>query len=102
MSYFEKFVGKSEQLLGSALFFFCKKLIICAYEIVNTLENISYFLLLFYRYEKSYMHRDVVTHVAVSAADFFITGSADGKFKALFLFFVKQLLIFFTVFHVCP
>lgn len=25
------------------------------------------------------MHRDVVTHVAVSAADFFITGSADGK-----------------------
>lgn len=33
----------------------------------------------FYRYEKSYMHRDVVTHVAVSAAEFFITGSADGK-----------------------
>jgi len=30
------------------------------------------------RYEKSYMHRDVVTHVAVSAADFFITGSSDG------------------------
>ncbi|KAK4396748.1 Peptidyl-prolyl cis-trans isomerase CYP71 [Sesamum angolense] len=29
-------------------------------------------------YEKSYMHRDVVTHVAVSAADFFISGSADG------------------------
>lgn len=28
-------------------------------------------------YEKSYMHRDVVTHVAVSAADFFISGSAD-------------------------
>lgn len=25
------------------------------------------------------MHRDVVTHVAVSVADFFITGSADGK-----------------------
>jgi hypothetical protein len=24
------------------------------------------------------MHRDVVTHVAVSAAEFFITGSADG------------------------
>lgn len=24
------------------------------------------------------MHRDVVTHVAVSAADFFITGSVDG------------------------
>ena len=32
----------------------------------------------FCRYEKSYMHRDVVTHVAVSPADFFITGSADG------------------------
>lgn len=30
-------------------------------------------------YEKSYMHRDVVTHVAVSAADFFISGSTDGK-----------------------
>ncbi|KAG6470196.1 hypothetical protein ZIOFF_071253 [Zingiber officinale] len=29
-------------------------------------------------YEKSYMHRDVVTHVAVSSADFFITGSSDG------------------------
>lgn len=32
-------------------------------------------------YEKSYMHRDVVTHVAVSAADFFITGSLDGHLK---------------------
>ncbi|KAJ0806414.1 putative peptidylprolyl isomerase transcription factor WD40-like family [Helianthus annuus] len=32
-------------------------------------------------YEKSYMHRDVVTHVAVSAADFFITGSQDGHLK---------------------
>ncbi|KAJ0020764.1 hypothetical protein Pint_31942 [Pistacia integerrima] len=32
-------------------------------------------------YEKSYMHRDVVTHVAVSTADFFITGSADGHLK---------------------
>lgn len=32
-------------------------------------------------YEKSYMHRDVVTHVAVSAADFFVTGSADGHIK---------------------
>jgi hypothetical protein len=27
------------------------------------------------------MHRDVVTHVAVSPADFFITGSVDGKTK---------------------
>lgn len=26
------------------------------------------------------MHRDVVTHVAVSAAEFFITGSVDGKY----------------------
>lgn len=25
------------------------------------------------------MHRDVVTHLAVSSADFFITGSCDGK-----------------------
>ncbi|KAI4334267.1 hypothetical protein L6164_018977 [Bauhinia variegata] len=32
-------------------------------------------------YEKSYMHRDVVTHVAVSTADFFITGSIDGHLK---------------------
>ncbi|KAL3324850.1 hypothetical protein AABB24_038782, partial [Solanum stoloniferum] len=32
-------------------------------------------------YEKSYMHRDVVTHVAVSAADFFISGSTDGHLK---------------------
>ncbi|CAI9105574.1 OLC1v1004522C1 [Oldenlandia corymbosa var. corymbosa] len=32
-------------------------------------------------YEKSYMHRDVVTHVAVSGAEFFITGSADGHLK---------------------
>ncbi|XP_011044751.1 PREDICTED: peptidyl-prolyl cis-trans isomerase CYP71 isoform X1 [Populus euphratica] len=32
-------------------------------------------------YEKSYMHRDVVTHVAISAADFFITGSVDGHLK---------------------
>ncbi|XVE79289.1 hypothetical protein DITRI_Ditri14bG0045900 [Diplodiscus trichospermus] len=31
-------------------------------------------------YEKSYMHRDVVTHVAVTSADFFITGSVDAKF----------------------
>lgn len=32
-------------------------------------------------YEKSYMHRDVVTHLAVSSADFFITGSCDGHIK---------------------
>ncbi|XP_074301916.1 peptidyl-prolyl cis-trans isomerase CYP71-like [Silene latifolia] len=32
-------------------------------------------------YEKSYMHRDIVTHVGVSCADFFITGSCDGHLK---------------------
>ncbi|XP_026418534.1 peptidyl-prolyl cis-trans isomerase CYP71-like isoform X2 [Papaver somniferum] len=32
-------------------------------------------------YEKSFMHRDVVTHVAVSQAEFLITGSADGHLK---------------------
>lgn len=32
------------------------------------------------------MHRDVVTHVAVSAAEFFITGSIDGIFKTVSLF----------------
>ncbi|KAM1040587.1 hypothetical protein ACFX15_029339 [Malus domestica] len=32
-------------------------------------------------YEKSYMHRDVVTHVAVSSADFVVTGSVDGHLK---------------------
>ncbi|KAF9596982.1 hypothetical protein IFM89_014696 [Coptis chinensis] len=32
-------------------------------------------------YEKSYMHRDVVTHVSISAVDFFITGSSDGHLK---------------------
>ncbi|GJP80886.1 hypothetical protein CLOP_g11085 [Closterium sp. NIES-67] len=32
-------------------------------------------------YEKSYMHRDWVTHVAVSDADFIITGSRDGHLK---------------------
>jgi peptidylprolyl isomerase domain and WD repeat-containing protein 1 len=33
-------------------------------------------------YEKSYMHRDIVTHVAVSkSTDFIITGSIDGHVK---------------------
>uniref|UniRef100_A0A2P2LCW0 peptidylprolyl isomerase n=1 Tax=Rhizophora mucronata TaxID=61149 RepID=A0A2P2LCW0_RHIMU len=32
-------------------------------------------------YENSYMHRDVVTHVAVSAAEYFMTGSLDGHLK---------------------
>lgn len=47
------------------------------------------------RYEKSYMHRDVVTHVAVSAADFFITGSIDGTFSYSFEFFTNIYKLFF-------
>jgi peptidylprolyl isomerase domain and WD repeat-containing protein 1 len=34
------------------------------------------------QYEHSYMHRDIVTHVAVARqSDFVITGSADGHVK---------------------
>jgi peptidylprolyl isomerase domain and WD repeat-containing protein 1 len=34
------------------------------------------------QYELSYMHRDVVTHIAVAKnTDFLITGSADGQVK---------------------
>ena len=33
------------------------------------------------RYEKSYMHRDAVTHVAVTKTDFLITTSEDGHVK---------------------
>ena len=33
-------------------------------------------------YERSYMHRDAVTHVAVAPeTDFFVTGSVDGHLK---------------------
>ncbi|WIA40575.1 hypothetical protein OEZ86_013916 [Tetradesmus obliquus] len=32
-------------------------------------------------YEKSYMHRDTVTHVVATPSDFIITGSADGHLK---------------------
>ncbi|KAG1663107.1 hypothetical protein FOA52_010510 [Chlamydomonas sp. UWO 241] len=32
-------------------------------------------------YERSYMHRDVVSHVVCTASDFFITGSIDGFVK---------------------
>ena len=32
-------------------------------------------------YEKSYMHRDVVTHIVVTSSDFIITGSRDGQLK---------------------
>eukprot|EP00250_Pteridium_aquilinum_P011322 c19990_g2_i1 orf=539-2413(-) len=46
-------------------------------------------------YEKSYMHRDVVTHIAFSNAEFLITGSLDGhikfwKKKAVGIEFVKH------------
>lgn len=32
-------------------------------------------------YEKSYMHRDVITHLVVTKSDFIITGSIDGHIK---------------------
>ena len=32
-------------------------------------------------YEKSFMHRDAVTHVAVGANDFIMTASADGDLR---------------------
>lgn len=32
-------------------------------------------------YEKSFMHRDVVTHVTVGAHDFILTASADGDLR---------------------
>lgn len=48
------------------------------------------------------MHRDVVTHVAVSTADFFITGSADGKLTQVvislaYIACVFQFLIVFLI-----
>ena len=33
------------------------------------------------RYERSYMHRDDVSHVAVTKTDFIITASCDGHVK---------------------
>lgn len=32
-------------------------------------------------YEKSYMHRDIITHCLVTATDFVITASCDGHIK---------------------
>lgn len=32
-------------------------------------------------YEKSYMHRDIVTHCLVTSTDFLITASSDGHIK---------------------
>ena len=41
------------------------------------------------QYEQSFMHRDVVTHVAVAKqSDFIITGSVDGHVK-----FWKKMLV---------
>jgi hypothetical protein len=33
------------------------------------------------RYEKSYMHRDTISHVVMSSRDFLITASVDGHLK---------------------
>lgn len=32
-------------------------------------------------YEKSYMHRDVITHIIITKTDFLITASCDGHVK---------------------
>lgn len=32
-------------------------------------------------YEKSYMHRDVITHIVTTKTDFIITASVDGHLK---------------------
>lgn len=32
-------------------------------------------------YERSYMHRDIITHIIVTSTDFLITGSQDGHIK---------------------
>lgn len=32
-------------------------------------------------YEKSFMHRDLITHLVVTPTDFIITGSIDGHIK---------------------
>ncbi|KXJ16664.1 peptidylprolyl isomerase domain and WD repeat-containing protein 1 [Exaiptasia diaphana] len=37
-------------------------------------------------YERSYMHRDVITHIATTRSDFLITASCDGHIK----FWIKQ------------
>jgi peptidylprolyl isomerase domain and WD repeat-containing protein 1 len=44
-------------------------------------------------YEKSFMHRDVVTHVLVTPTDFIITASQDGHIK-----FWKKLEVRFILF----
>jgi len=32
-------------------------------------------------YEKSYMHRDLITHILVTKTDFVVSGSCDGHIK---------------------
>lgn len=32
-------------------------------------------------YEKSYMHRDAITHIVVTKTDFIVTASIDGHLK---------------------
>lgn len=55
------------------------------------------------QYEKSYMHRDTVTHVAVAkTCDFLLTGSCDGHVKfwkkmPLGLEFVKHFQVIFCI-----
>jgi peptidylprolyl isomerase domain and WD repeat-containing protein 1 len=56
------------------------------------------------QYEKSYMHRDVVTHIAVAKqTEFIVTGSADGQVKfwkkmLTGIEFVKHFQVFFMHF----
>ena len=43
------------------------------------------------------MHRDVVTHVAVSSADFFITGSVDGTILSILCLRIACVCLVFVV-----
>uniref|UniRef100_A0A6A7FWL0 peptidylprolyl isomerase n=1 Tax=Hirondellea gigas TaxID=1518452 RepID=A0A6A7FWL0_9CRUS len=53
-------------------------------------------------YEKSFMHRDVVTHIIVTKTEFIITGSQDGVIK--FWKKLEESIEFVKVFrcHLCP
>ncbi len=59
------------------------------------------------RYEKSYMHRDIVTHTALSkTSEFVITGSADGHVKfwkkmLTGIEFVKHFQVSSLLFYLC-
>lgn len=48
-------------------------------------------------YERSYMHRDTVTHTAASKAHFVITGSCDGHVKFWKKVFISYDGFFFFV-----